>query len=188
MSTPMKSTRAPGNDLVQTAVGSVAAARADLTRQAEELMQRNALLGRQRDSLAESTISFADYSKLLRQEIQALGEQYAHGLVGHESGSHPDMDMTWSDLQSGVIPEFTALLGAPLTMGALCFLFPDLVYQRFSEALEKYSAAWPSNCEVPYAERATLIAGLDRQRKDLMNQRREVGRQEEALLKAVVTR
>lgn len=117
MSTPMKSTRAPGNDLVQTAVGSVAAARADLTRQAEELMQRNALLGRQRDSLAESTISFADYSKLLRQEIQALGEQYAHGLVGHESGSHPDMDMTWSDLQSGVIPEFTALLGAPLTMG-----------------------------------------------------------------------
>lgn len=188
MTSSNKPAAAPLTNLVQAAVGSIASARADLGRRLDELSDKHAELGHQRYGLSDAAISFDDYCQLLRQEIERLGEQYAQNLSGHDSGAHPDMELTWTDLKDGMVPEFTLLLGAPLSMEALCFLFPEVIYQRFQAALEKYGAAWPSSCEVPYAERGELIVALDRQRSDLMKQRSELVRQEEVLVKALATR
>lgn len=173
-------------DLMKGALGSFAAVREALERETRELQDRDRQLAEQRDAIAENTLSLDDYLLLLKADVQHCGERYAaSGLLAHPPTEHPDMLNTWTDYQAGMLPQFVGLLNAPLTMGALCFLFPELVYARLAEALTNtYGGAWPNSCDVPYAEREQRIKDIDQQRTDLRKRRRALHDQEEQLNRA----
>lgn len=176
------------DQLVQAGLAAYTESKQGLEAKISEIEQERLGVARQRDALAESSITFEDYCQLLREGIDWLGAQYAkENFLSSAVGTHPDSDITWTEYQEGAQPQPIQVLAGHCSMPALCFLFPDVIYQRICNALtEKYRTQWTSSCNIPYAQRAALIEEIDKARKELTDQRRLVADRLERLLKGAM--
>ncbi|MCK9504182.1 MAG: hypothetical protein M0Q95_08360 [Porticoccaceae bacterium] len=163
-------------DLIQSALNAMEAAKASLRGDIEALRARINELHAQRQKLTTCRISFADYSQLIREKVMRLADAYEKTLYGNVRGERfVDHQLTCEGINGSSESDYSQWLQGDVTFDALCFLFPEAIIQKLiNKVSARYGEQFRKEDDLPLDERTRCaeqlfeeIKGLEKQVYDL---------------------
>lgn len=174
-------------DITKNLKAALSTINGTLTKLKEELVETNSqisALNAKIYHLSQMPISLDDWGKYFKAAIEKKGEShlpFVHDELIHSNphrGHIARNQQPWAHFEEnradqlfnmGLFPE----QGSPLS--AMCFFFPDMIYERVMARLkERIGAKWGNDDLPPVEERRKLVAEMQQQLEALKQKRAEL--------------